>query len=445
MPVTLRKSVIFSLLLLNLFICQAQSDPTITIDPREISLCDSVVGFINIDITGLNPDLFLFLSYGDSVIRYFSTSTSFVLPLSDRGTYYITGYGQIDPPVFVPCNDSIVINPWPDAYITGGGSFCTVAETEALVVHFRFDSEYVCNYLLNGQERKFEGRITETTIMDIENTTLILIDITDNSCSRTLNDTAFLFVMETVIPEINGDNRLCEGQAGLFNASEAPFEIEWNTAGTDQSEIIAIAPYQAAVSWEEAGLQGLSARYYNDVLQCSGSWSEIFGVEIIDAPDVFDIDTQFCFEQEHLFIELEQVDGESVFWPEINIAGTGAEITRAGNYSYIRSFDQGGCSDTGMVIVLNSCEFDLFVPEAFTPNGDNINDYLLIFGTFHQIDFSIYTPGGLLLFNTRQADQPWDGTRDGLPVPNGSYNWRAILTGTGGMQKVLSGIVTLIR
>ena len=87
---------------------------------------------------------------------------------------------------------------------------------------------------------------------------------------------------------------------------------------------------------------------------------------------------------------------------------------------------------------------DIFIPTAFTPNGDGINDYWRIpalnaFSTFELLVFDRY---GKIVFQNKNANQPWDGTYKGEPQPIGSYVYQITLNQFPGLLK---GTVTIIR
>lgn len=66
---------------------------------------------------------------------------------------------------------------------------------------------------------------------------------------------------------------------------------------------------------------------------------------------------------------------------------------------------------------------DIYIPNAFTPNEDGVNDIFHIFPyeNYKLIKFSIYNRWGKLLFETDDASNGWDGTFHGSPMPAGVY------------------------
>lgn len=68
----------------------------------------------------------------------------------------------------------------------------------------------------------------------------------------------------------------------------------------------------------------------------------------------------------------------------------------------------------------------VFVPNAFTPNGDGLNDQFRISGGVNIEDFTlqIYNRWGMMIFESRNPRQGWDGTLNGVPQPPGLYVYR---------------------
>ncbi|MDD3630554.1 MAG: PKD domain-containing protein [Bacteroidales bacterium] len=86
--------------------------------------------------------------------------------------------------------------------------------------------------------------------------------------------------------------------------------------------------------------------------------------------------------------------------------------------------DQYGCIDTvGANIIINDIT-NIFLPNAFTPNGNDLNELYNIMGTGidpSTFEMRIYDRWGKQLFYTTDINQGWDGTYNGEPVPQGSY------------------------
>lgn len=87
-----------------------------------------------------------------------------------------------------------------------------------------------------------------------------------------------------------------------------------------------------------------------------------------------------------------------------------------------------------------------FYPNAFSPNRDGINDVFAPIGGFHQnFDLSIFDRWGRIVYQTKSVGGSWDGTKNGVPAPEGVYTYRVLITGYDGSVLQRAGTVTLIR
>ncbi len=108
--------------------------------------------------------------------------------------------------------------------------------------------------------------------------------------------------------------------------------------------------------------------------------------------------------------------------------------------------------DSLMVFVLDGCIGDIvFVPNAFTPNGDGKNDVLKIFNNYAQEDpdgisvFRIYNRWGEKVYEGTDFTSEWDGTYNGQPVDPGVYVFYIEAICTNGEKGIVKGNVTLLR
>ena len=106
-----------------------------------------------------------------------------------------------------------------------------------------------------------------------------------------------------------------------------------------------------------------------------------------------------------------------------------------------------GCKDTAYVTVRVDPAVTDFMPAAFTPNGDGLNDYFKVFNMKFQklVDFRIFNRWGQEVFQTVDPKKGWDGTFNGQPQDMGVYSYQVIVAHPDGGQKSYTGTVTLIR
>jgi gliding motility-associated-like protein len=108
----------------------------------------------------------------------------------------------------------------------------------------------------------------------------------------------------------------------------------------------------------------------------------------------------------------------------------------------------GGCTDTAWQPIEVVPEQTLFVPNAFTPNGDGKNDEFQAVGLeIIAFTMDIYDRWGNHLFTSDRMDIGWDGTaREGGEVAQQDvYVYKIVATDFTGRVEKLTGHVTLLK
>lgn len=90
---------------------------------------------------------------------------------------------------------------------------------------------------------------------------------------------------------------------------------------------------------------------------------------------------------------------------------------------------------------------ETYIPNAFTPNGDGVNDDFEVFGTTLQsVGMKIFNRWGEKVFDSGDSEwASWDGTYKGVSQPTGVYVYYVELVYLDGKKKYREGSVTLIR
>ncbi len=104
------------------------------------------------------------------------------------------------------------------------------------------------------------------------------------------------------------------------------------------------------------------------------------------------------------------------------------------------------CMRTGEFTVVVLKDALVFMPSAFTPNGDGLNDYFGPIGKVpDEFSIQIYDRNGTLFFKSASTLHPWDGKVNGKPQPNGVYVYLVQYRDIQKKPVMKKGIVTLIR
>jgi gliding motility-associated-like protein len=136
-------------------------------------------------------------------------------------------------------------------------------------------------------------------------------------------------------------------------------------------------------------------------------------------------------------------DSSNVNNPESHTyADTGAfTISLIGSTQY-------GCIDTAQQTIIIEPEFVLYIPNAFTPNGDGINDVFMFAGSFFaEFELTIYNKWGAIIYKTDKIDKPWTGyTNNGsTEAQQDVYVYSLKAKDLKNKQYSYKGTVTLVR
>ncbi len=119
------------------------------------------------------------------------------------------------------------------------------------------------------------------------------------------------------------------------------------------------------------------------------------------------------------------------------------------NIEYIvQVSDVNGCFAFDSIRVrLFTVKPGLYVPNAFTPNGDNNNDFFrpIALGIKSLDLFQVYNRWGQMVYSSTDLVRGWDGTFGGRPQDPATFVWIAEATDYTGKKIKLKGTVVLIR
>lgn len=112
--------------------------------------------------------------------------------------------------------------------------------------------------------------------------------------------------------------------------------------------------------------------------------------------------------------------------------------------------DEFGCEAVCTIVVETTdlpCEEPyVFIPNAFTPNGDGNNDVLYVRGLdIDVMRLVIYNRWGEEVFQSTSLNDGWDGTYKGEDLPPDVYAYHLYVLCIGGDDLILRGNVTLLR
>jgi gliding motility-associated-like protein len=123
--------------------------------------------------------------------------------------------------------------------------------------------------------------------------------------------------------------------------------------------------------------------------------------------------------------------------------GNQFDIKQQGNYT-IQALLDGCLFYKNVFVKVDECKAEVYVPSAFSPNNDGINDDFIPLGPdVESIELKIFDRWGNLLYANQN---PWNGRTDTKPAPQGVYTFQfKYLNKKSGKAEQISGDVTILR
>jgi gliding motility-associated-like protein len=113
----------------------------------------------------------------------------------------------------------------------------------------------------------------------------------------------------------------------------------------------------------------------------------------------------------------------------------------------LNTLSKEGCDSRSRIFIKRYKGPELYIPNAFTPNGDGLNDVLKVFpvGIKSFGYYSVYTRGGQRIFHTTDYTKGWDGTFKGARMDPGTFVVLATAIDYKGNPMLQKGTVILMR
>jgi len=254
------------------------------------------------------------------------------------------------------------------------------------------------------------------------------VQVSNGNCSG--SDTVNITIGLSAIVNLGPDKTLCYGSTDTLNAGNPGMSYLWSTGETSQ-EIVARSTGSYFVIVNDNGCLG----------------SDTVNVTIRPVLTVgLGPDTTIC-PGDNLIIDAGKgYAGYS--WIPDGQSSHSITIKKPGTYG-VTVTDSLGCVARTSILISDFCPSDLYVPSAFTPTGNKINEMFLAYCeniiSFHMY---VYNRWGQLLFESEDISKGWDGTYNGSKSPQDTYVWRIDyqLYDYNELQKHTKvGTVTLIR
>ncbi|GAB3321549.1 hypothetical protein GCM10027299_16140 [Larkinella ripae] len=148
---------------------------------------------------------------------------------------------------------------------------------------------------------------------------------------------------------------------------------------------------------------------------------------------------------------IEKIDESGVVWQEVSVGTqTSYRPTQNDPDTERFRFRVKAVSKSGAISYSNFYTFSqaprLFMPDAFTPNGDGVNDLFEVKGStyFESVQLTVYNRWGEVVFRSENREG-WDGKIGGQAAQPGTYAYRITATDQKGAKTEKAGSVLLIQ
>ena len=361
------------------------------------------------------PDQVFILHAGDNYLSYVwqDGSTDSLFAASDSGMYYVqvadsggcfsydTVLISLYPPVSIPILNDTIVCPGEDVLLVAGDGSDT--------------------YLWQ------DGSTGSSLMTDAPG--LYWVQVTDSlGCSA--YDSSIIINFTAPLLDLGNDTSLCPGDMVIFSAGTYAL-YEWQDGSTQANFITGdLGEYSVIVVDSNGCFQ------YDTVVVISyyDVPPDDLVPDTIVCPDV----PRFLMAPDN-YISYEWNDGSTE---------QSLEIDQPGTY-WVRVTNEHNCVNTDTIFVKAECPTGIWVPNAFSPNGDGINDFFTAIGyNVTEYHMSIFNRWGEIIYITDQMDDGWDGKYEGRDSEVGAYVY--LISFIGELNGLTSsgtykGNVTLVR
>ncbi len=256
---------------------------------------------------------------------------------------------------------------------------------------------------------------------------LYWLEVSLNGCSR--RDSVNVDYNQYPIIQLGKDTVLCEGSTLRLDAKNAGMQYRWQDLSTNQTYIVS-----------SKGTYWVTVNNNNCIA------SDTINIQYLDKPQ-FSLgnDTSIC-QNMSVVLRPKIYKGSDLNYSWSN-GSTNSSISVSQQNTYSLTINnQCGASIDEIIIKKGVCQ--IYVPSAFTPNNDGLNDVLkALFGeNLVDFNFQIYNRWGEVVFLTKNINAGWDGKYKGQLQDSGVYVWLIrYKTINDTNEKIMKGTIMLIR
>ncbi len=257
----------------------------------------------------------------------------------------------------------------------------------------------------------------------------IYIDTLTSSLNCDSIVTTRLTVNPSPLPILGPDRDLCAGTASVISPGSFT-QYLWQDMSTSSTFTVS----KPGLYWVKV----------NNELNCSVTDS-LNIKSILPSPDNFLKKVDSICRYQKLPIDAKEIFNQYL-WSN-GAVDKQITVDKPGSY-WLSVTDAGGCTGTDSIIVYpKDCLIGVYVPTAFTPNNDGINDVYkaIVFGEVLSFRLQVFGREGQLVFQTTDHLKGWDGSYKGKNYSSATFVWQCSYQLKSRQPEYQKGTVTIIR
>ena len=318
----------------------------------------------------------------------------------------------------------IVVNPLPTITINGLSSTC-LGQSATLT------ASGALNYIWTG------GIATTTlTVSPITNTSYTVLGTDANNCVNTASLSVTVNPTPTI--SISGTTTVCSGQSTVLTASGA-ISYVWSGGGATATNTV--LPTSNTI-YTVTGTNAFNCSSYVTKMVTVNPLPNVLINQGTSALNIYGGSSA----------TLDASGAANYMWTSAgNVSCISCpSITESPNTDAeycVTGMSAAGCTNTACINI-NVSELcgNVFIPDAFSPNGDGQNDLFKVFGKcITDLSMQIFDRWGNKVFETASVLNGWDGTYNGNIMNTGTYIYQASYTLNNGEKNKVKGNLILIR
>ncbi len=273
---------------------------------------------------------------------------------------------------------------------------------------------------------------------------------TDQGCDSIINVT---YSLEPVVFDYTVFDGSCADENGFIVlngvsqvASSYSYDLDFLINGTIEigDTIFGITPGDHMIIFSANGMDVCTDEENFTILQAAD-----FGI---------DIPSEVTIEEGEVFsLDIPDIDDFIIAWlPPTGISCvdcSNPEFSPTETTEYVVVVSDGAnCTATDTILIRVETNFDIYMPNVFSPNQDGVNDRFLVFSENDVLyDMNIYDRWGNRVYEglnliTNDTSMGWDGMSNNSNVAQGVYVYKVmILIDETAERLVIDGTITIVR